>query len=99
MLEHADGIHRVERFVDIAVILQAYLDRQAGAQRARKFGLFLRDGDADTFDAIVFCGVLQCFTPAAADVEYALPRFELQLAADQIELGGLRVVEVSACAQ
>jgi hypothetical protein len=32
VLEHADREDRIERFVQFAVVLQADLDRQAGAQ-------------------------------------------------------------------
>ena len=94
MFEHANGVDRVEAFVDFPIVLQADLDRQAGTKRAGIIGLFLRYGDADAFDPIVFGGVFQCLAPAAADVEHALAGLQLELAADQVELGSLRVIEM-----
>ncbi len=42
MLEHADREDRIERLIQFAIVLQADLDRQAGAQFACVPGLFLR---------------------------------------------------------
>src|SRR3546814_4544781 len=70
------------------------LHRQPGAQLARERGLLLRDGDAHATDAVALRRELQRLAPAAADVEHAHPLAQPELAADQVELGFLRIIEV-----
>src|SRR3546814_1078747 len=84
----------VEALVQLAVVLYADLHRQPGAQLARERGLLLRDGDAHATDAVALRRELQRLAPAAADVEHAHPLAQPELAADQVELGFLRIIEV-----
>ena len=74
MLEHAHRQDRIERLVQLAVVLQADLHRQPGAQLARERGLFLRDGDTHALHAITLGRVLQRLAPATADIQHAHAR-------------------------
>src|SRR6185437_12181483 len=69
VFEHADRIHRVEFFLDIAVILQADFDGQALAQLARELRLLFGHSHTNARHAVFFRGVFQRLAPAAADVE------------------------------
>ena len=55
--------------------------------------LLLRHGDAGADDAVALGGELEEAAPARADVEHGHPRLETDLAADQVELCFLRLVE------
>src|SRR5690606_41016038 len=52
------------------------------------------DGHAHAADAVALGGELQRLAPAAADVEHAHAFAQAELAADQVQLGLLRIVEV-----
>ena len=60
---------------------------------ARQFELAVRQRDADRADAVVLGRVQDQPAPAAADVEEAFAGAQTQLAADQVELGELRVLQ------
>ena len=73
--------------------LDVVLEPRLAHARAREFGLRRRDRHADGADAVVGGGVDDERAPAAADVEQALAGLQVQLAADDVELAGLRGVE------
>ncbi|MNV10863.1 hypothetical protein D3C71_1014050 [compost metagenome] len=98
VFEHAHREDRIEGLVDVVVILQADLDGQASAQLACVVGLLLRDGDAHPGHAIALGRELQRLAPAAADIQYVLTGAQAELAADQVELGLLRRVQVQRVA-
>ena len=56
-------------------------------------GLLARQRDAERLDAVVARGVPDHAAPAAAEVEQALARLEVELAGDQVVLGVLRLLE------
>jgi hypothetical protein len=60
--------------------------------------LFGGQGDTDRLHAVVLCGVQDQRPPAAADVEQPLPLLQAELAADYVQLRGLRVVQRLAVA-
>ena len=95
MLEHADGENPVEALIELAVILHAYLDRQAAAEVAGEFCLLNGNGDADATDAVAFGGEFQRFPPAATDVEHVHAGAQAELAADQIQFVDLRGIQCS----
>ena len=69
VLEHADRDHPVEASLDLAVVLQADLDRQAAADLARELDLALGNRDPRHPHPVGFSGVAGEPAPAAADVE------------------------------
>ncbi len=98
MLGHADAGDRVEGAVlDLPVVLEPdlHLVRQTGlgdplpGQR----DLLGRDGHPDRRDAVVPGRVQQQRTPTAAHVQQPHPGPQAQLAADQVELGRLGVLQ------
>jgi hypothetical protein len=98
VLDHADAGDRVELLaVQFAVVGDADVDELANACG---FGAFtgdprlrLAERDAGDVHAVVLRRVDRPAAPAAADVEDALARLELQLGADELELGSLRLFE------
>ena len=97
VLEHADRQHAIERLVELAVVLHADLDREAGAQLPGVGRLLVRHGHADDVASGVLGEVPGGGAPAAPDVEYAHARLEHQLVANQLQLGELRGAEVVSC--
>src|SRR5512135_633699 len=95
MLEHADRPAAIEALIEVAVVLQADLDRQSGAKLAGKPRLLLRDRDADAAHVVMRRRIVQRLAPATADVEHAHARRKAELAADEVELGFLRGVQVA----
>ncbi len=98
VLEHADRADGVVRtVVDVAEVGVTHLDAIAepafGDTLAREVGLRLRQRDAHRLHAVVLGRVQQHPAPTAADVEQAHPRFQCELAADELVLVGLRVLE------
>ena len=96
VLEHADRADRVEAAVDVAVVLHAVLDAlDAGVRRGllRVLGLVRRQRDADRLHAVVARRVHDHAAPSAADVEQAHAGAQAELAADQVVLRGLRLLE------
>ena len=93
MFEHAQADHRVELAVELPIVLQPEFDRQAVAQLAAQRDLPLRHGHADTADAVALGGETHQAAPAAADVEQRHAAPQPQLAADQVELVFLRLIE------
>ncbi len=101
VLGHADAGDGVEGAVrDLAVVLQADLDpvgeTGVGDPAAGQGDLLRRDGDADRVHAVVLGGVQQQRAPAAADVQQPHAGPQAQLAADQVELGRLGVLQAPA---
>lgn len=96
VLEHADAGYPIEGFaaVEFAVVLQPELDRQSGVALLCPLRLFARYGDAGAAHAAVFGGVAEQAAPAATDVQQVHAGTQVQLAADQFELGLLRRREV-----
>ncbi len=98
VLEHADAADRVERAVlDIAVVLDADVDALVDIRvdhaLGRELGLLPREGDADRVNAMVAGGVERHRTPAAADVEQPHAGAQGELAAHQLVLVRLRLLE------
>jgi hypothetical protein len=103
MLEHANGGDLVVLARYGAVVLQ--LDEDPVVQPeppdllAREIELSLRERDAVSLDPVMERRVADEAAPAAADVEKALAGLQAQLAADHVELGGLRVLQRGAPAR
>lgn len=97
MLEHADRRDLVEGAGQLGIGL--YLDGDAILQSlstdalAGELSLGLRQRDAMAYDAVVFRGMDEHGSPAAADVEQLFARLQPELAADMIELVFLRLVD------
>ncbi len=75
VLEHPEGDDRVEPPRELAVVLEADLDREAADPLPRRLHLLLRDRDAGDLDAVALGGEAREAAPAAADVEDPLPGF------------------------
>ena len=97
MLEHADRGDAVEALlpasVEIAIVGQLDAGRQALQPLAGPAGLLARDGQAGACHAVMLGGMAHQSAPAAADVEQGHAGAQPQLAADQIELGQLRLFQ------
>ncbi|OIQ88743.1 hypothetical protein GALL_293990 [mine drainage metagenome] len=94
MLEHTYRYNLVELPVDVAIVLELEAHWQADATLLGKFQLFVRDRDADHLDPVAFGGKAGQSTPAAANLQQALSRFEFELAANQVELVVLGVFKI-----
>src|SRR5437016_11861452 len=97
MLEHSDRYDAVETLGDLAVVLQAELDRArqsflVGA-RARERELFLRERHAGDARVEELGKIKPEPAPSGADVEHARLRLDEKLRGDMALLGKLRVVE------
>ncbi len=98
VLEHADGADGVVRTVaHVAEVAVAHFDAIAepalGGTLAREVGLRLRQRDAHRLHAVVLGCVQQHPAPTTPDVEQAHPGLQRELAADELVLVGLRVLE------
>ena len=108
MLDHADAGDRVERVLaQVAIVEITQLDLVgepgSGDALATQLDLGGGDGDAQDVDAILARRMNREAAPSAADVEDPHARLQIELAADEVELGGLglleRLVAVSNSAQ
>lgn len=98
MLGHADRGDRVVRAVaDVPVVLDPDLDPVGQALLGDAFagvgGLFLGEGDAGDLRPVRTGGVDGHGTPAAADVQEPVALLQAELAADQVELVALGVLQ------
>ena len=98
VLGQPDRADRVEaHLAHVAVVAVPHLRGTAepllGDGLAGPRGLLLRERDTERGDAVVLDGVPHHAAPAAADVQQAHARPEVQLAADQVVLGRLRLLE------
>ena len=99
VLEHADADHLVEALVlrQVAVIhqLQLYLILQPLGRHALagQRQLLAAEGDAEHPGAELAGGEAGQSAPTAADIQQAVAGLEPQLAADQAQLGLLRLVD------
>lgn len=99
MLEHPDRCDLVEHTMsrDMSVVLQAHFDffLQALFPDAlpNMLELALAERHAGGLHAVVAVGPEQQGSPTATDVQKPLTRLELQLSADQIELGLLSFIQ------
>ena len=98
MLEHPDRADRVERTVaNVAIVLVPDLDAvgksRIGDRLLGPLGLAARERHADRSNAVVRRGVQDHPAPPAAHVEQPHPRLEPELAAHELVLLGLRVLE------
>ncbi len=98
VLDHADAGDRIEAFLaQVAVIHHPELDPVVHSglarQLLRQLRLRLRERDAPDRGAVLARGVDRQASPAAADVEHALAGLQLELAADQLQLGALGVLQ------
>ena len=94
VLEHAHRDDVVGLALELAVVLDPELDRQVLVALAAVGGLVGRDGDADAAGAVFLGGKAHEGAPAAADVPDQLAGLQADLAADEVELGFLRLVDV-----
>ncbi len=98
MLEHAHAGDAVEGAVlHVAVVLQADLNAVLQARALHALGgqveLVLRQRDAHALRAELLRRAQHQRAPAAADVEQALARLQLDLAQDVVDLLHLRLVQ------
>ena len=98
VLCHADARDRVERpAVDIAVVLDPDLDSIANTlidgPAPGVVSLFLRQRDADGLNPTVASSVADEGSPAATRIEDTHPRFEAELACDEVVLGLLGLLQ------
>ena len=98
VLEHADRADGVVRtVVDVAEVGVAHLDPVAqpalGDALARELGLGFGERHAHRVDAVVLGRVEHHAAPPAPDVEEPHPWLEVELAADELVLVRLRVLE------
>lgn len=96
VLEHAEAHDTVEAAVEIAVVGEPDLDRQAGAPRAHEVGLLCRDGGAGALHAVALGREPHEASPSAADVQHAHAWLESELAADPVQPVFLRFVQGGA---
>src|SRR5690606_7777772 len=94
MLEHAHRHDVVGLAVELAVVPDLELDGEVLVAFAPIGGLVGRDGYADALGAVLFGGKAHERTPAAADVPHSLSGLEADLAAHEVELGFLRLVDI-----
>src|SRR4051812_4615119 len=104
VLDHADAGDRVEPLTaDLTVVLDANVDLVGnagfGGTLTRDPGLWLRQRDAGDVDVVLLRRVDDPAAPAAAYVEYALPRLQIELRADQVELRALGLLECRCSAR
>ena len=94
---HLDRAHRVELGVgvDLAVVLQSHLDAigqaAVGDPLRDQVALLGREGDSGGVHPVSLGGVQDQRTPSAADVEQPHPGSQVELPADQVELGTLGI--------
>ena len=98
VLEHADRADGVVRtVVHVAEVGEAHLDAVAqaalGGPLAGQLGLRTRERDADGVHAVVLGRVQQHAAPPTADVEEAHAGLEVELAADELVLVRLGVLQ------
>ena len=100
VLAHLDRTHRIEGLAgvgELTVVLQAHLHAVGEAALGDAFRdeitLLGREGHADRAHAVVLGGVQDQRAPPAPDVEQAHARPQVELAADEIQLGALGVHE------
>ncbi len=82
MFDHAHRNDPVELFIDVPVILQSDLYRQARAQRFCQLNLLFRNRNTDNFHPVFFGGVFGQTAPPAADIQHLHPGLQSQLPAD-----------------
>ena len=95
MLEHPHAHHAVEDALDIAIVLQADIDRQIRTEIVGVALLLLRNGETHDLAAMVHRHVTGETAPAATDVQHAHAGVNTQLAADEFHLEFLRGGEVA----
>ena len=82
---------------EVAVILQTNFDSVAqtalGGARSDELMLLGRQRDTGGAHAVAVCRMQDQRSPAAADIEQTHARFDAKLAADQIQLCGLRIMQ------
>jgi hypothetical protein len=98
VLGHADARDRVEGLAgQLAVVRDADLDPvlepELGHPPPRVLDLRAGEGDAEHADAVLARRVDREAAPPAADVEHTLAGLEVELAAHDLELLGLRLLE------
>ena len=95
--EHFDGDDLVELAGDVAVVLHPHFDAvgESGGGDAphREIVLLLRDGERGDAAAVVLPGVQTPAAPAGADLEDVIAGLQVELAAERVVLGDLRLLE------
>ena len=94
MLEHAHRDDVVRLVIVIPIVLELEFDREVSVAPATIVGLFARDGDADARYAVALPGKAHKGPPATANIVHSLAWLETDLAADEIELVVLSLIEV-----
>src|SRR5206468_12298673 len=69
-------------------------EARGGDSFASELRLGVAEGDAQCRDVVVLRGVHDQSAPSTADVEQTLTRLQTQLAADEVELGFLRTLQI-----
>jgi hypothetical protein len=96
-LDRADRVKGLTGLAELAVVLETDVDpvgqTAVGHPLDDEVALLGRERDPGDVDAVVLGRVQRQRTPPAADVEHPHAGFEAELAADQVELGPLRVGE------
>ena len=99
MFEHADAgdlvVRGISRQIGVVEQLHSYAPVQAqlGNLGVDIVVLILRERDAGRVDAVVLCGPEDQSAPTASDIEEFFARLQAELAADEIELLRLSLVE------
>gem|GEM_PF-2828945 len=102
VLEHADTRDLVEDRFPFKVLVIPQLDRypilKTGERNALlcDFQLLLTECDTMGLDTVMFCRMDDQRAPSAIDVQEAVPRPELELAAYVVELGLLGLLQIVA---
>ena len=86
VFKHAQRHDMVEGLIEVAVVLQTNLHRQALATPPGQLGLLAGDRDADHLRTVTLGGELGKTAPAAADIQHPFTGLQADLAADQIQL-------------
>ena len=100
VFDHADRDDLVEDpakllVIELPIVAAGNGHRQAVAAIFRVCRLFQRNRNADHFDAVDARRIVREAAPAAADVQHTFAALQLELAADEIELGPLCRVEIT----
>lgn len=102
MLAHLDGTDRVEgrrrrQVAEVAVVLQTNLDAvgqaAVGGASDGEIALLSRQRDTGGAHAVALCRVQDQRSPATPDIQQMHAWFQAELATDQIQLRGLRIVQ------
>ena len=95
MFHNADGDYPVILTRNLPVIFEFYLYRQTPAEFSAQFNLLPGDGYSGNLCPIFFCRIPGKCAPAAAQLQHGHSLFQVDLTADQVELGLLCLIQVA----